>query len=69
MKANKHNETCLDYQSKLIDWEQRRYEIAREMLANCWNDGQEHGTDEAVSASINMADRLIKQLKEKEETK
>lgn len=39
------------------------------MLANYWNDGREHDTDEAVSASINMADRLIKQLKESEETK
>ena len=59
---------------KAIDWEQRRYEIAKEMLPVIYRQGmeaQKHGQsvkrkDTAYYAVI-FADTLIKELKEKSE--
>ena len=61
-------------QKKAIDWEQRRYEIAKEMLPVIYRQGmeaQKHGQsvkrkDTAYYAVI-FADTLIKELKEKSE--
>ena len=52
-----------------IDWEQRRYEIAKEVLSNYWNDCKYHDTDEACATAIAIADEMIKQLKESEVNK
>ena len=46
-----------------------RYEIAKDILSNYWNDGKDHDSDEAVATSIAIADEMIKQLKESEEIK
>lgn len=64
--ARTFTEDEIDFNINTIDWEQRRYEIARETLANYWNDGKDHDTDEAVATSIAIADEMIKQLKESE---
>ena len=61
-------------QKKAIDWEQRRYEIAKEMLPVIYRQGmeaQKHGQsvkrkDTAYYAVI-FADTLIKELKEQSE--
>lgn len=57
-----------------IDWEQRRYEIAKEMLPEIYRQGVEalkygHKVewDEIVDGAVNFADMLIEKLKEKSE--
>lgn len=57
-----------------IDWEQRRYEIAKEMmpvlyrqgieLMKCWQDVE---WKDIVDGAVNFTDTLIKELKEKSE--
>ena len=54
-----------------IDWEQRRYEIAKEMLPEIYRQGVEalkygHKVewDEIVDGAVNFADMLIEKLKE-----
>jgi len=49
------------------DWEQRRYEIAREIMANCFHEDEMRGvSDEFMSlCAVEAADELIKQLKRK----
>lgn len=59
-----------------IDWEQRRYEIAKEFLPNAaiavnadpkeWMDGMSYPKASAIFA-INYADALIEELKKKKE--
>ncbi len=58
-----------------IDWEQRRYEIAKEMLPEYMRESfiaRNYGTmslelSEVVSHTLAATDELIKQLKEKEQ--
>lgn len=56
-----------------IDWEQRRYEIAKEMMPVLYRQGIEalkYGLrfqKEIVDGAVNFADMLIKKLKEKSE--
>ena len=47
-----------------IDWEQRRYEIAKDVVASL---AQRHNTmyDNVVNTAIKIADKLIERLKEK----
>ncbi len=52
---------------KEIDWEQRRYEVAREMLRytalKCWHNISRPGAKEAATLAIVYADALIEELK------
>lgn len=54
---------------KPIDWEQRRFEIAKEMLSysapKYWHDIYSTKADEAASLAVEYADALIKELKRK----
>lgn len=52
--------------AELIDWEQRRYEIAKEVIATLLTHPESfrEGTKAIVRASINYADALIEKLKE-----
>lgn len=61
-------------QEKEIDWEQRRYEIAKEMLPIIYWQGmeaQKHGQSvkrkDTVYYAVIFADMLIEELKEKSE--
>ena len=56
-----------------IDWEQRRYEIAKEMLPAIYRQGVEalkYGQsvkwEDTVNGAVNFADMLIQKLKEQE---
>ena len=49
---------------KTIDWEQRRYEIAKEVLPSILNKMEICKMNTAVSLSINCANILIRRLKE-----
>lgn len=55
--------------SKTIDWEQRRYEIAKEMLPVIYSDdnpqeGEDYLTlQQAANEAVRYAEALIKQLK------
>ena len=56
-------------QSKEIDWEQRRYEIAKDILT-AWCSNPDRGTGLGIlkndsEAAVRYADALIKALKEK----
>lgn len=50
---------------KTIDWEQRRYEIAKEVLPSLLNIGVRFNANFAASLAVDCADTLIKKLKEK----
>ncbi len=57
-----------------IDWEQRRYEIAKEMLPAIYRQGVEalkYGQsvkwEDTVNGAVNFADMLIQKLKDKSE--
>lgn len=60
-----------DSTDKAIDWEQRRYEIAKDALAGIISEESIPGTDpfhyidKDVSRAIEYADELIKRLKAK----
>ncbi len=61
-------------QEQKIDWEQRRYEIAKEMLpvlyqqsAEILKCGQSITWEDAVGGALNFADMLIQKLKEQSE--
>ena len=55
--------------SKTIDWEQRRYEIAKEMLSVIYyDDNPQEGEDyltlqQAANEAVRYADALIRELK------
>ena len=55
--------------NKTIDWEQRRYEIAKEMLSVIYSDdnpqeGEDYLTlQQAANEAVRYADALIKELK------
>ena len=56
-------------QSKEIDWEQRRYEIAKDILA-AWCSNSDRAInlgmyDDKSAAAVRYADTLIKALKKK----
>lgn len=61
-----------DSTDKAIDWEQRRYEIAKDALAGIISEESIPGVDpfhyidKDVSRAIEYADELIKQLKSKQ---
>ena len=57
-----------------IDWEQRRYEIAKEMMPELYRQGvevlkygQKFKWDGIVDGAVNFADMLIEKLKEQSE--
>lgn len=50
---------------KTIDWEQRRYEIAKEVFPSLLNIGVKFNENLAASLAVNCADTLIKKLKGK----
>lgn len=66
------DEIELDSTDKAIDWEQRRYEIAKDALVGIISGESIPGTDpfhyidKDVSRAIEYADELIKQLKSKQ---
>ena len=55
--------------NKVIDWEQRRYEIAKEMLSVIYSDDKpQYGEDyltpqQAANEAVRYADALIRELK------
>lgn len=49
---------------KTIDWEQRRYEIAKELFPSLLNVGEKFNTHLAAKLAIGCADVLINKLKE-----
>lgn len=57
-----------DNTDKAIDWEQRRYEIAKDVLAGLVSAHQPGLTDDTNDplSAIMYADELIKQLKSKQ---
>lgn len=65
------DEIELDSTYKAIDWEQRRYEIAKDALTGIISEESIPGTDpfhyidKDVSRAIEYADELIKRLKSK----
>lgn len=65
---------CRCFQNDGPDWEQRRYEIAKEMLpvlyqqsAEILKCGQSVTWEAAVNVALNFADMLIQKLKEQSE--
>lgn len=46
-----------------IDWEQRRYEIAKDVLCACFASGRTDGIS-TVDYAVSVADELIKELRE-----
>lgn len=56
-------------QLKEIDWEQRRYEISKDILAACYSIPDRllrQGTPQSYSeAAVKVADALIEELKKK----
>lgn len=49
---------------KTIDWEQRRYEIAKELFPSLLNVGQKFNVLFAAKLAVGCADTLINKLKE-----
>lgn len=47
-----------------IDWEQRRYEIAKDVLCACFASGRTDGGISTVDYAVSVADELIMLLKE-----
>ena len=66
---NNENEIDMCQKQTQIDWEQRRYEIAKVILAACYSipDRLLHqGTPQSYSeAAVKVADALIEELKKK----
>ena len=58
----------LDFSEKDIDWEQRRYELAKDVLSGL-EVNSESKIESDCKLAIDIADELIKQLKESEATK
>lgn len=52
-----------DIETKVIDWEQRRYEIAKEVMAAIYTRPNVNGTLLNISLIVNAADALINELK------
>lgn len=47
-----------------IDWEQRRYEIAKDVLCALYASGAEDRLSHDINGSVYIADALIKKLRE-----
>ena len=47
-----------------IDWEQRRYEIAKDVLCACFASGRTDGGISTVDYAVSVADELIMVLRE-----
>ena len=72
--ADEHPNLESLWQKQEIDWEKRRYEIAKEMLPEIYRQGmeaQKHGQSvkrkDTADYAVIFADMLIKKLKEKSE--
>lgn len=50
-----------------VDWEQRRYEIAKTMLPIIYANNKLNALQEYVDGAVNIADTLIKKLKKSHE--
>lgn len=57
-----YRECELDFSA--IDWEQRRYELAKDIIKAVIADDRGGDSDAIVKYSVNCADALIKRLKE-----
>lgn len=54
----------LDFFSETIDWEQRRYELAKDIIKAVVADDCGGNSDALTKYAVNCADALIKRLKE-----
>lgn len=54
----------LDFFSETIDWEQRRYELAKDIIKAVIADDRGGYSDAIAKYAVNCADTLIKRLKE-----
>lgn len=54
----------LDFFSETIDWEQRRYELAKDIIKAVVADDRGGNSDALAKYAVNCADALIKRLKE-----
>ena len=54
----------LDFFSETIDWEQRRYELAKDIIKAVVADDRGGNSDTIAKYAVNCADALIKRLKE-----
>lgn len=54
----------LDFFSETIDWEQRRYELAKDIIKAVIAEDRGGDSDAIVKYAVNCADALIKRLKE-----
>lgn len=54
----------LDFFSETIDWEQRRYELAKDIIKAVIADDRGGNSDAIAKYTVNCADALIKRLKE-----
>lgn len=59
-----YRECELDFFSETIDWEQRRYELAKAIIKAIVADDRGGNSDAIVKYAVNCADALIKRLKE-----
>ena len=53
------------YIAEEINWEQRRYEIAKDAFCNHMLDSQVPTAEEKARLAVRMADKLIEELKKK----
>ena len=51
---------------RAIDWEQRRYEIAKDVLCACFASGRTDGGISTVDYAVSVADILSEKLKKGE---
>lgn len=54
----------LDFFSETIDWEQRRYELAKDIIKAVIADDRGGNSDTIAKYAVNCTDALIKRLKE-----
>lgn len=59
-----YRECELDFFSETIDWEQRRYELAKDIIKAVIADDRGGNSDAIAKYAVNCADALIKRLKE-----
>jgi hypothetical protein len=53
------------YIAEEINWEQRRYEIAKDVFCHHMLDSQVPTTESKVQIAVELADKLIEELKKK----
>lgn len=59
-----YRECELDFFSETIDWEQRRYELAKDIIKAVVADDCGGNSDAIAKYAVNCADAIIKRLKE-----